>query len=153
MGKVKEIDIDPVGMFPIPGQWPSSASGVVSNAGDREAPEESEVEVEVGLHVFHVEKFEKPPPPPAIETETSVSASKISTDSFGVATASTRSAAGLLAQPRRSFAKVAVQEAWERAKRKSRWRLCGLSGEFFPCPSYASFDLLWYLSVLCCAPN
>jgi len=104
VGTVKEIDIDPV-MFP-----PTGREG----HGDG---------VEVGLHVFHVERFRGLSPGAAASTS----------DLHG---GKTQDVGNTLVTTKKGFAEVAVDEAVRRVGRKcgsgaetGRWRICGLSGK------------------------
>ncbi|KAM7183633.1 hypothetical protein V8F33_013463 [Rhypophila sp. PSN 637] len=95
VGKVKETAIEAGTMFP-------STIDPLDDQGHDDGGEE----VEVGLHVFHVEKFKSAAP----------SASKATSGG----------------SERKGFAELAVDEALERARMTStkegkKWRVCGLS--------------------------
>ncbi|KAM7219826.1 hypothetical protein V8F06_004860 [Rhypophila decipiens] len=98
VGKVKEITIEAGTMFPSTFRPPATF--------DVQEHDEGMEEVEVGLHVFHVEKFKSARP----------SASKATSGG----------------SERKGFAELAVEEALKRARMTStaegrKWKVCGLS--------------------------
>lgn len=118
VGKVKEVDIDATVMFP-----------------PVEIEDGGKNEVEVGLHVFHVERF----------WGSSTGAASTTSGVRAEDTQAGKSGSTGATAPRKGFAEVAVDEAVRRVggvcessrggveqscgEGMRRWRICGLSGE------------------------
>lgn len=106
VGKVKEIEIDPSTMFP-------------TQSTSKEGIEDENGTVEVGLHVFHIEKIS------TLNSATAHLRSPTPRSDVGCAEG---------VAPRKGFAEVVIEEALDRATSMmgsggKEWKVRGLSGE------------------------